>query len=75
MVMGASSLYNKLRALTGQNIVEFITSIRLKKACQILRDHPIFQLKNFQSEWDSILPNISPNVLKRHFMSCQMILP
>ena len=40
--MGASSstLYNKLRALTGQNISNFIRDIRIKTACQLAKDNP-----------------------------------
>ncbi len=40
MCVSSSTLYNKLRALTGQNIVGFITSIRLKEACKILKRQP-----------------------------------
>jgi YesN/AraC family two-component response regulator len=40
MCVSSSTLYNKLRALTGQNIVGFITGIRLKEACKLLRQHP-----------------------------------
>ena len=40
--MGASSstLYNKLRALTGKNISSFIRDIRIKTACQLATDNP-----------------------------------
>ena len=40
--MGASSstLYNKLRALTGKNISSFIRDIRIKTACQLAKDNP-----------------------------------
>ena len=40
LCISSSTLYNKLRALTGQNIVGFITSIRMKEACQILKQEP-----------------------------------
>lgn len=40
LCISSSTLYNKLRALTGQNITGFITSIRMKEACQILRKEP-----------------------------------
>lgn len=40
MGMSSSTLYNKLRALTGQTIVGFINSIRLKKAYQLLEEDP-----------------------------------
>lgn len=40
MMVSSSTLYNRLRALTGQNVTGFITSIRLKEACRILRGRP-----------------------------------
>jgi ligand-binding sensor domain-containing protein/AraC-like DNA-binding protein len=40
MCVSSSTLYNKLRALTGQNVTAFISSIRLKEACRILRQRP-----------------------------------
>ncbi len=40
MCVSSSTLYNKLRALTGQNVTGFINSIRLKKACEIARGNP-----------------------------------
>ena len=40
--MGASSstLYNKLRSLTGKNISSFIRDIRIQTACQLAKDNP-----------------------------------
>lgn len=40
MCVSPSTLYNKLRALTGQNITAFINSIRMKEACRIARAQP-----------------------------------
>ena len=40
MCVSSSTLYNKLRVLTGQNVTAFISSIRLKEACRILRQQP-----------------------------------
>lgn len=40
LCISSSTLYNKLRALTGLNISGFITSIRMKEACQILKREP-----------------------------------
>lgn len=44
MCVSSSTLYNKLRALTGQNITGFINSIRLKEACAIARAKPTIQV-------------------------------
>ena len=40
LCISSSTLYNKLRALTGLNISGFITNIRMKEACQILKREP-----------------------------------
>ena len=40
MAMGSSTLYNKVKATTGQTIVAFITSIRMKEAKRILEGDP-----------------------------------
>lgn len=40
MAVSSSTLYKKLRAITGQNINSFIMSVRLKEACRILRESP-----------------------------------
>ncbi len=44
MCMSASTLYKKLRALTGQNVSAFVNSIRLKEACRIARTNPHVQV-------------------------------
>lgn len=44
LCISSSTLYNKLRALTGQNITGFITSIRMKEACQILEREPYIRI-------------------------------
>ena len=40
--MGASSstLYNKLRALTGMNVTAFIRKERIKAACRLAKENP-----------------------------------
>lgn len=40
MCVSSSTLYNKLRALTGQGISAFILSVRMKEACRIARQNP-----------------------------------
>ena len=40
MCVSSSTLYNKLRALTGQSVTAFITGIRLKEACQMVKRKP-----------------------------------
>ena len=40
MGSSSSSLYNKIRHLTGMNITEFVRDIRIKTACRLAKDHP-----------------------------------
>lgn len=40
MCVSSSTLYNKLRALTGQGISAFILSVRMREACRIARQNP-----------------------------------
>lgn len=40
MAMGASTLYNKIKATTGQTVVGFIMGIRLKEARRIMESNP-----------------------------------
>ena len=40
MGMSASSLYNKLRSITGLSVSSFMRDIRMKEACRIAREHP-----------------------------------
>lgn len=40
LCVSSSTLYNKLRAITGANISSFINSIRLKEACKLLQQNP-----------------------------------
>ena len=44
--MSSSTLYYKLRALTGHGIIEFINSIRLKEACNIIKRQPDIQIND-----------------------------
>lgn len=40
LCVSSSTLYNKLRAITGTNISSFINSIRMKEACKLLQQDP-----------------------------------
>lgn len=44
MLVSPSTLFKKLRTLTGKNIVEFITEIRLREAKRIIHDNPYIKL-------------------------------
>ena len=40
MGASASTLYNKLRTITGKNVTAFIRDIRIKTACQLAKENP-----------------------------------
>ncbi len=40
MGASASTLYNKLRALTGKNVTAFIRDIRIQTACKMAKENP-----------------------------------
>ncbi len=40
MGASASTLYNKLRAMTGMNVTSFIRNHRIKEACRLAQQHP-----------------------------------
>ena len=40
MGASASTLYNKLRSLTGMNVSAFIRDIRIKAACRLAKENP-----------------------------------
>ncbi len=46
MGASASTLYNKLRALTGMNVSSFIRDIRLKTACKIALENPDLRISD-----------------------------
>ena len=46
MGASASTLYNKLRTLTGMNVTAFIRDIRIKTACQLAKDNPDWRVSD-----------------------------
>lgn len=40
MGTSVSTLYNKIRALTGKNVTNFLRDIRIQAACRMAREHP-----------------------------------
>jgi AraC-like DNA-binding protein len=40
MGSSVSTLYNKIRAITGKNITNFVRDIRIKKACRLAKENP-----------------------------------
>ena len=67
LCISSSSLYNKLRAITGQNITSFITSIRLKEACRILRAEPTIRVSELSYRVEFSTPRYFSQCFKKEF--------
>ena len=67
MCVSSSTLYNKLRALTGQNVTAFISSIRLKEACRILRQQPGITITELSMEVGFNTPKYFTKLFKKEF--------
>lgn len=67
MCVSSSTLYNKLRALTGENITAFINSIRLKEACRILREKPNIKMTELSMAVGFNTPKYFAKCFKKEF--------
>ena len=67
MCVSSSTLYNKLRALTGQSITSFINSIRLKEACRIMRQRPDIKMTELSMEVGFNTPKYFTKLFKKEF--------
>ena len=67
MCVSSSTLYNKLRALTGQSVTGFINSIRLKEACRILRQQPDIKMTELSMEVGFNTPKYFTKLFKKEF--------
>ena len=67
MCVSSSTLYNKLRALTGQNVTSFINSIRLKEACRIVRQRPDISMTELSMEVGFNTPKYFTKLFKKEF--------
>ena len=67
MCVSSSTLYNKLRALTGQSVTGFINSIRLKEACRMLRQQPDIRINELSEAVGFNTPKYFTKCFKREF--------
>ena len=67
MCVSSSTLYNKLRALTDQNVTSFINSIRLKEACRILRQRPDIKMTELSMAVGFNTPKYFTKCFKKEF--------
>lgn len=67
MLVSPSTLFNKLRTLTGKNIVEFITEIRLREAKRIIHDNPYIKLSEVALQVGFNTSKYMNYCFKKHF--------
>ncbi|MCO6025599.1 response regulator [Prevotella cerevisiae] len=67
MMVSPSTLYNKLRAMTGQSIIGFITNIRLKEAYQMLKENPYIPIQELSIKVGFNTPQYFSKCFKRVF--------
>lgn len=67
MCVSGSTLYNKLRAITGQSVTGFINSIRLKEACAIARRNPAISISELSLEVGFNTPKYFSKCFKKEF--------
>ncbi len=67
LCISSSTLYNKLRAITGQNVSSFITSIRMKQACQILKQNPYIRINELSYQVGFSTPRYFSQCFKKEF--------
>lgn len=67
LCVSQSTLYNKLRAITGQNVSGFIASIRLKESCAILRQQPDISISDLAYAVGFNTPKYFSKCFKKEF--------
>ena len=67
LCISSSTLYNKLRSITGQNITSFITSIRMKEACRIIRKNPNIRINELCYDVGFSTPRYFSQCFKKEF--------
>lgn len=67
MCVSSSTLYNKLRALTGNSITGFITSVRLKRACAIAKQNPQISIAELSEKVGFATPKYFSKCFKKEY--------
>ena len=67
MAMGSSTLYNKVKATTGQTVVSFITSIRLKESKRIMDENPGILISDVAAKVGFNTPKYFSKCFKKEF--------
>ena len=67
MAMGSSSLYNKVKATTGQTVVAFICTIRMREAKRILQGDPNILINELATRVGFNTPKYFSKCFKKEF--------
>lgn len=67
MAMGESTLYNKVKATTGQTVIAFITSIRMKEAQRIIQSNPNILISDVATQVGFNTPKYFSKCFKKEF--------
>lgn len=67
MAMSESTLYNKVKATTGQTVIAFITSIRLKEAQRIIQSNPNILISDVATQVGFNTPKYFSKCFKKEF--------
>ena len=67
MAMGESTLYNKVKATTGQTVVEFITAIRMKEAQRMMQADPNILISEVATRVGFNTPKYFSKCFKKEF--------
>ena len=67
LCISSSTLYNKLRSITGQNVTGFISSIRMKEACKILKREPFIRINELSYRVGFSTPRYFSQCFKKEF--------
>ncbi len=66
LLLSRAAVYKRLFALTGKTPIEFIRSLRLQRAAQLLEKTNMTVARRWRMKPGSITPNTSQNILKRN---------
>lgn len=67
MLVSSSTLYNKIRALTGKTITEYVNGIRLNEACKILAAEPNATIADVASRVGFNTPKYFSRLFKKQY--------
>lgn len=67
MAMGESTLYNKVKATTGQTVIAFINTIRMKEAQRIIQSNPNILISEVATQVGFNTPKYFSKCFKKEF--------